>query len=477
MLTRPAWFSSLRTILDPAQIDVSPQRTAACSVDGQEPAAVVYPQTHEQVAAVLRWAQGEKLGVLPRGSGTQISLGNPPRRADVILSTSRLNRIHEYDAANFTVTGEAGVTVSQATSLSAASQQTLPLRFPGSAATLGGLIATNADTPKRLRYGGVRDLLLGIRVALPGGEIVHFGGKVVKNVAGYDMGKLFLGSLGIFGVVLEATFKLYALPEREETLLAAFPTLPQAATAAAHLLGTALLPSQILLLNATAAHAVATPPLAGVPPDGTVLLVGFEGLDEAVERQLVEMSQAAREHGAAMVQIVSGDPQLRLQEGLDALSHAVTTEGRSSPPAGFALAEEPADEPAPTQESALILRLGTLSSRVPAVMDAVAQRLAPLGPQALILGDYGIGLVRVCVGGPALAQGMGQGRFTEVIGEMSRLVTETGGYLLVEAAPVDLKGTLDVWGPPPVAFGLLKALKARFDPKGILNPGRFVGGL
>ena len=104
MLTAPAWFSSLRTILDPAQIDVSPQRTAACSVDGQEPAAVVYPQTYEQVAEVLRWAQGEKLGVLPRGSGTQLGLGNPPRRADVILSTRWLNRIHEYDAANFTVT-------------------------------------------------------------------------------------------------------------------------------------------------------------------------------------------------------------------------------------------------------------------------------------------------------------------------------------------------------------------------------------
>src|SRR5262249_26296696 len=142
-------------------------------------------------------------------------------------------RISEYDAANFILTAEAGVPFSHVARLVAVHMQTLPLQYPFSRATLGGIIATNADNPKRLLYGGVRDLLLGMRIALPSGEIAHFGGKVVKNVAGYDMCKLFLGSFGALGVILEATFKLYAIPERDETLLAVFSSLPQAATAVA----------------------------------------------------------------------------------------------------------------------------------------------------------------------------------------------------------------------------------------------------
>ena len=183
--------------------------------------------------------------------------GDVPRRLDVVLSMRRLAQTSEYDVANFTITAGAGMTFAQLTQLTAAHMQMLPLQYPFSTATLGGLIAANAYTPKRLRYGGVRDLLLGLRIALPSGEIAHFGGKVVKNVAGYDMCKLFLGSLGTLGIIVEATFRLYAVPERDETLLAGLPSLASGAAAVAQLMATQLLPSQILLLNPIATQAVA----------------------------------------------------------------------------------------------------------------------------------------------------------------------------------------------------------------------------
>ncbi len=485
MTDRPPWLASLPLLLDSAQIDTDSDRLRAYTVDGRAPAAVVYPQTFDQVAALLQWAQEEQLAVLPRGHGTKVAFGNPPTRANLVLSTSRLDRITEYDAANLTFTGEAGVAIAQVSGVSAGHLQTLPLQYAFSRATLGGVIATNAYNPKRLAYGGVRDLLLGVRVALPSGEIAHFGGKVVKNVAGYDMCKLFLGALGAFGVILEATFKLYAAPERDETLLAAFPTLQGGADAATHLLGTQLLPSQVLLLNSAAAEQIVAQLPADIPAKGPVLLVNFEGMDETLERQLTEMSQVCRAQGASVVQVLSGDPQLQLRQRIEAATQYPMGNTISPPPQPSPLAGEgTASYSSPLRgedtgggKPALVLRLGTLPSRVPIVMEAIAQLLAPAPPQAMILGDCGVGLVRVSVRGLPLQPGEMTERLMKAVGEMSRLVAPEGGYAVVEGAPPALKETLDVWGGLPSAFGLLKALKARFDPAGILNPGRFIGRL
>jgi glycolate oxidase FAD binding subunit len=462
------WLSSLTALLEPGQIDVEPAHLQAHAVDGRVPRAVVFPETFEQTAAILHWAQSEKRAVLPRGAGTQMSLGGIPQRADLVLSTQRLRRISEYDAANFTVTAQAGVPFAAVARLAADNLQTLPLRYPFSAATLGGLIATNADSPKRLVYGGVRDLLLGLRVALTNGAVAHFGGKVVKNVAGYDMAKLFVGSLGTLGVIVAATFRLYALPERDETVLAVFPTGSQACGAAMQLLSTQLLPSQILVLNAAAAAEVAPQARPALAEGGAAMLVNVEGMDEAVERQRRDIGALCRGHGAAAVEVVAGKPQAQLRQSLAALTQAPADE-LSRPPGAAA---RPGWE---SGAGTLIVRLGSLPSRVPAVMEAVAQTLTPVAPRALIVGDAGVGQVRVIVRGGA-AEAVTEA-LVQALHDLPRLVAAEAGYVVVEAAPTALKEQLAVWGPPPPSFGVLKALKAKFDPAGILNPGRFIGGL
>jgi glycolate oxidase FAD binding subunit len=430
----------------------------------------------------------------------QLALGHPPQRADVVLSTSRLQHVSDYDAANFTLTAQAGVTCAAVARLTADNLQTLPLHYAFSPATLGGLIATNADNPKRLMYGGIRDLLLGIRVALTNGEIVHFGGKVVKNVAGYDMARLFLGSLGTLGVIVEATFKLYALPERDETLFAVFPTWSQAAAASAPLLSAPLLTSQILLLNAATAHYVASigavhemesaPPsiyptaslhqgecvdgeelaAAEIPAGGALLLVNVEGVDEAVERQLRELSHLCRGQEAAAVGVIAGEQQVQLRQRLAAL--ALAPMGRVSP----LLHASSRDEAGSTGDR-IIVRLGTLPSRVPMVMEAIARALNPVTSQAFIVGDCGVGLVRLTLGGENHWSELVDAPLLQVLGDLPQLVAAEGGSAVIEAAPLVVKERLDVWGARPAAFSLLKALKAKFDPGGILNPGRFIGGL
>jgi glycolate oxidase FAD binding subunit len=471
MTTQPVWLASLETLIGGDRLETQATRVQAFAVDGVVPSGVVWPETGEHVAAVLQWARCAKLAVLPRGNGTKIRQGGLPKRLDLVLSTSRLTQLSEYDVANLTITAAAGMTFAQVTQLTATHRQMLPLQYPCSSATLGGLIATNAYNPKRLLYGGVRDLLLGLRIALPTGEIAHFGGKVVKNVAGYDMCKLFLGSLGALGVIVEATFKLYALPERDETLLAAFPSLGQGATAAARLMGTQLLPSQILLVNAIAARAIAPPGAMQVAAAEGLLLVTCEGMDEAVERQLADIARICQGHGASTVLTLSGDAQLQLQQRLQATMQEPAAETSSSPP-----------QPSPLDGEGvggggIVVRLGILPSRVYPVMAAVAQALNPLVPGAMIIGDRGVGLVKLCLGHERLAAGRIDEPLLRALRELPGLAGANGGYAVLESAPPEAKAQIEVWGPPPSSFALLKALKRKFDPEGILNSGRFIGGL
>ena len=469
MTTRPVWLASLETLIGAHLCETQTMRLQEYAVDGLIPSAVVWPETVEQVATVLQWAQREKLAVIPCGSGTKIGLGRIPKRLDLVLSMRRLAQVSEYDVANFTITAGAGMTFAELTQLTAAHTQMLPLQYPFSLATLGGLIASNAYTPKRLRYGGVRDLLLGLRIALPSGEIAHFGGKVVKNVAGYDMCKLFLGSLGALGIIVEATFRLYALPERDETLLAVLPSLESGAAAVAQLMATQLLPSQILLLDPSATQAVA-PDIATQAIAGTaLLLVNCEGMDEAVERQLAEIARICQGHAASTVQMLSGEAQFQLRARLEGAMHhrEVKTPALVAQPSPLA----------PWGGGALTIRLGTLPSRVYTVMEAAAQTLRPLAPGAMVIGDCGVGLVKLCLGPENLATGTIDAPLLGVLRDLAGLVVEHGGYAVVENAPPEVKMQLEVWGPPPSSLPLLKTLKRTFDPESVLSPGRFIGGL
>ena len=439
------------------------------AVDGLLPSAVVWPETVEQVALVLQWAQREKLAVIPSGSGSQIGLGGIPKRVDLVLSLRRLAQVNDYDVANFTITVGAGMTFAELAQLTAAHMQMLPLQYPTSIATLGGLIASNAYSPKRIRYGGVRDLLLGLRIALPSGEIAHFGGKVVKNVAGYDMCKLFLGSLGALGIIVEATFRLYALPERDETLLAVLPSLESGAAAVAQLMATPLLPSQILLLDSPATQAVA-PEIATQTNGGTaLLLVNCEGMDEAVERQVADIARICRGHAASTLQVLAGETQGQLRVRLEGAMHQREVK---TPPS--ALQSTPL---VVRGGGALTIRLGTLPSRVYTVMKSAAQALRPLAPGAMIIGDCGVGLVKVCLGLEGLATDAIDGALLRALRDLAGLVVGHGGVAVVETAPPEVKAQLEVWGPPPSSFPLLEGLKRTFDPEGVLSPGRFIGGL
>ena len=250
MLTFEGLRRHLAELVGPSNVWTEDVHRATHAVDGHQPRFVVQPETPAQAAEILYVASRERCAVVPWGQGTQMHLGQTPTRYDLALSLAGLTRVVDYDSANLTLIAEAGLPLREVYCLTTPQRQFLPLGYAGTAASLGGLLVTNSSGMKRLRYGGVRDLVLGVRVALPDGALVHFGGRVVKNVAGYDMNKLFIGSLGAFGVVLETTYRLVALPEDDSVLAVAFPTLAQATAAAAALCAAPLLPSAVLLLHA-----------------------------------------------------------------------------------------------------------------------------------------------------------------------------------------------------------------------------------
>jgi glycolate oxidase FAD binding subunit len=444
----------LEAVLGASSVWVEAPHTAAFAIDDCLPTAVVRPQTVEQAAAVVALAGRERLALVPWGQGTQMHLGRTPQRYDVALSLAGLQRVVEYDNANLTVIAEAGLPLREVYKLAVPERQFLPLGFPGSTASLGGLLVTNTSGVKRVRYGGVRDLLLGVCVALPDGALVRFGGRVVKNVAGYDMNKLFVGSLGAFGVVLETTYRLAALPEDDRALAAAFPTLSQAAAAAAVLQGSQLLPSAITVLSAEVV--TACPVLQALPlhTPQVALLVNFDGMHEAVERQIRDSRQLCQQHGGTDAMLLTGTDLVQFWEFQDAWRAA----------------------PAASESTRLQVRIGVLPSSLAQIVHHLPTAATFSHPVYRWMADYPGGQVFMQL---PLRQPLAAEMPAAISDWLQRLraqVRHQLGYCVVEYAPAGLRQQLDLWGEPP-GHQLLKRYKHCFDPHAVLNPGRYVAGL
>ncbi|MBV9742715.1 MAG: FAD-binding oxidoreductase, partial [Acidobacteriia bacterium] len=246
---------------------------------------VVEPESEEELSAALACADREGIAVIPRGGGTKLDWGNPPARADLILSTARLNRVIEHAWADLTVTVEAGCRFAELQRTVARHGQRLALDplWPEHA-TIGGILSTNDSGAWRLAYGGLRDLIIGITLALPDGTIARSGGKVVKNVAGYDLPKLATGALGTLGVITQAIFRLHPLPRKTRTLTLVCPSVPAAQRLLLEIQDTNLAPTALQIRFAT-----------GSAPQMDILL---EGTDAGIDAQ------------TALIRALAGAPQV-----------------------------------------------------------------------------------------------------------------------------------------------------------------------
>jgi len=219
-------------------------------VDDLLPAKIMHPGDADDAARGLRLCDLTPAAVVVWGGGTQMRLGAPPRRYDVAFSTERMTRMLEYEPADLTCRVEAGMRLSDLQATLGAQGQRLPLDPPHpERATVGGMVAANTNGLGRARYGTVRDWVIGIAVAYPSGKVARAGGKVVKNVAGYDLMKLHIGALGTLGVVAEVNLKVQAIPESQATVLGHFEAVTPAVAAGLQLARTYLAPAAGIVLD------------------------------------------------------------------------------------------------------------------------------------------------------------------------------------------------------------------------------------
>ncbi len=426
-------------------LTTQPEALAEVAVDGLTPMAVVSPSTEEQAAACLKYANQRGLKVAVRGGGTHTGLGNSIAGLDVVISTTRLNAITEYSPADLMIGVQAGVKLADIQAELEKNNQFLPVEVPGGrpGATIGGAIAINASGPLRLVYGPARDWLIGVKFALADGTLAKGGGKVVKNVAGFDMMKLFIGSLGTLGLIHHMNFKLMPLPPAFATLMMAFESSEVACQTALKLIDAGLFPSALTVLDSAAAKEL------GLPESSATLLVEVRNTTKAVERQINDISALGRTEGASAVES-AGDRAAQKK-----LWQTVTDFGYGQ---------------RGSQDCAL--KVSALPSKSAEVI-ATSQRLADkYGLEVACTSQAGHGLTWVAAG---YTEDSAAAQF---IKELTSWAEKYGGSVAAERVSLSLKPHLeDVWGAAltPGEFKLMRSVKQKLDPNQTLNPGRFVG--
>jgi glycolate oxidase FAD binding subunit len=388
----------------------------------------VVPSTIEDACEAMRETRDRGEAVAFVGGGTQLDLGYPPERVDIVLRTEQLSRVLEYAPADMTVTVEAGITLARLQGELEPHRQRLALDSPNAqTATIGGLIATNAFGARRARYGSLRDLIVGIGVVRADGALVRGGGKVVKNVAGFDVPKLMVGSLGTLGLIATATFRLHPLPEAQRWLVVNGCGAEDVRGFARAIVEAQLEPAAVVAVGEGGAYATH---------------VLFEGFGAGVEEQAALFAARAQ------------------QTGHEARAHDADDEEAYERLHGAARAS-----------GDVRVKMTFLPAQISAVArDALAPVAAALaGDACAIYPTIGVAFCSgACGDADVVAAALGAAR---------AVVEDVGGSLTVEAAPEAVRERVDIFGAPPPSFRIMRNLKERFDPERRCNRGRFVGRL
>ena len=425
----------LATLVPPDQVISPPQFPAWLSraLAPVVPAALVYPHSEAELGAVMACAHQQGWRVLPCGNGSKLDWGAPPQPVDLVISTARLNQVIDHAVGDMTLTAQAGATLAQLTPLLEAQQQDLALDSAHpQRATLGGIVATADSGSRRHRYGGVRDRILGITWVRHDGQIVRAGGRVVKNVAGYDLMKLLTGSYGTLGILAQVTCRLYPTPACSRTVVVSGGIEPLSHLAA-NLRNSALTPVALDWLSPALAKYLDLPATYA-------LAVRFQSIAAGVTEQIAQLeSMVATQDSLQLVPVVADD---ELWTGAGAVLHG--------------------DQP---HTPGVIAKLGLQPTAAANFLQGLSQQ----APKALVRlhASSGLGHLRLPADGLEIG----------LLETLRCHCQEAKGYLTLLVAPLELKQRLEVWGYQGNALALMQQVKKQFDPDHRLNPGQSVGGL
>jgi glycolate oxidase FAD binding subunit len=415
--------------------------TAGDVVGGCQAHYVGAPASTGEAAALLRAAAGLGLTVVARGSGSRLHWGAPPTGCDLIVETRRLDRVIEHAAGDLVASIQAGVRLDDLAEVLAQAGQRLALDPPPVSArglgTIGGVIATGAAGALRFRYGSPRDLLIGITVVRADGTVAKSGGKVVKNVAGYDLGKLYAGSFGTLGLITEATFRLHPKPETATWISVECPNPATAAETVAVMADSPLAPAAVELHWPSAAAGISV----------SVLLEGD--------------SVSVRSRADRMVALVSrgmtGLPSDQTKRSDGSSGHSPLAEGLATH-----------------------IRVAFWAGQLALVLSCIRESASARGLDPHISGAAAAGVLDVLLADVARADAVA-GFVEDLRAGLSRLagvggVVPSVASAVVVSAPTEVRDVVEMWGPVP-SLALMRAVKDQFDPEHRMAPGRFAGGI
>ena len=418
--------------------------SASYAIDGCTPKAVVLPASIRDLQEVLQFAAKQDLSVIPAGAGTKLGIGNLPEKVDVVLSTMHLNSIVEYEPADLTVTVEAGIRLADLQKELAKHRQFLAMNPPYSErCTIGGIVATNTSGSFRLRHGTARNQVLGMRVVQANGTVVKSGGKVVKNVAGYDLNKLYIGAFGTLGIITEVALKLSPIPTRQATVVAEFPDIQNAVNTGLSIVSSQTLPMFVnLFINVD-------PRDPGAPGQRKFTLVtGFGGDPETVAWQSDQSREIMEQNDGKGVATITDEPQQHIQETIQEFS---ANNGNTE---------------------RVIVKVNLKRTDIAEFSEHIIGANWTHDVQMMALLGNGVLYLTIPVVSETDFQAL-----SDVLTALRQSALEVQGNLIIERAPPERKRHIDVWGPVGNTLHLMKQVKAKFDVDGLLNPGRFIASI
>ena len=462
-LTGTSASSRLGDIVGNANVIRDPAQLAAYEIDGKAPSAAMRPRTVGEVAEIVKFAASEKLAVVASGGRTKLGMGFAPSRYDLALDMTQLDRVIAYDPGDLTLSVEAGAPLHALGETLAEHRQFLPLSVPFmSQTTIGGLIASGVDSPLRQFYGTARDFLLGMEFVTGEGVATKSGGRVVKNVTGYDIHKLMIGALGTLGVITRVNFKTFPMPIRTHGFVARFAAVERAFDMCHQIARSALTPltmdivsprvAELFESEAGSRYEPAAMPANVISRTEWALTVGYAGNDDVLKRCATDFERMADEAGAIGALVLA-----------DNLRPAFNRKREFIP---IALGSSPATT---------VVKMSVLPMRMAGVL-ASAQRVAESNALPWAAMARGLGVIYFALL-PAERNQDTKARTAKVTDAMHAACAELGGHSTIPWCPADWTIALKIWGPPRADFGLMEKVKRVFDPRGVLSPGRFVGGI
>lgn len=459
-MNRPwrATFPRLEIIAGAGHVATDDGELAAHEVCGVRPTVVVRPANAAEIADILRFASTQKLAAIPMAGGSKVSIGLPPSRYDIALNLSRMNRVLAYDPQDLTLGVEPGVRIEDLTRALAEKKQFLPLVVPFSdRATVGGIVAANASSPLRHAYGGVRDFCLGMEFVTGEGVQAKSGGRVVKNVTGYDLHKLLIGSLGTLGVITRLNFRTFPMPQTQGAFVASFPSAEGAFDFCNAVSHSVLTPQMVEIADAGACRLIFSAKASiQIQPFQWCVIISAAGQVAVVERYARELGHmAAAANAAEFLPLSEGD------------QFSAFRRIREFPRLVLGAAPD-----------AAIFRIAVLPAAMAPLLESLRE-IARRFKVELITLTRASGIIYAAFFAQA-GNGVPSNATMTAVREAFHIcaLPKNGARAMLEWCPTEMKRKgVDPWGPERDDLALMRRVKIAFDPQGVLAPGRFAGGI